>query len=73
MRGAASAAGTALAEYGPGQFEVNLHHSPDALLACDQAIRFKRLVRGVASKHGMEATFMPKPYAEWRAAARTST
>lgn len=54
--------GTALAEYGPGQFEVNLHHSSDALVACDQAIRFKRLVRGVAARHGMEATFMPKPY-----------
>lgn len=54
--------GTALAEYGPGQFEVNLQHSANALLACDQAIRFKRLVRGVASRHGMEATFMPKPY-----------
>ncbi|GFE91693.1 glutamine synthetase [Steroidobacter agaridevorans] len=54
--------GTALAEYGPGQFEVNLNHSSDALLACDQAIRFKRLVRGVAARHGMEATFMPKPY-----------
>jgi len=55
-------AGTALAEYGPGQFEVNLHHSADALRACDEAIRFKRLVRGVATRHGMEATFMPKPY-----------
>lgn len=55
-------AGTALAEYGPGQFEVNLHHSADALRACDEAIRFKRLVRGVALNHGMEATFMPKPY-----------
>jgi glutamine synthetase len=54
--------GTALAEYGPGQFEVNLQHSANALAACDQAIRFKRLVRGVAAKHGMEATFMPKPY-----------
>ncbi|HEY0940467.1 MAG TPA: glutamine synthetase family protein [Steroidobacter sp.] len=54
--------GTALAEYGPGQFEVNLLHSTDALAACDQAIRFKRLVRGVAARHGMEATFMPKPY-----------
>ena len=54
--------GTALAEYGPAQFEVNLHHCADALLACDQAIRFKRLVRGVAARHGMEATFMPKPY-----------
>ena len=54
--------GTALAEYGPGQFEVNLHHSNDALAACDEAIRFKRLVRAVAIRHGMEATFMPKPY-----------
>ncbi|MFL6576046.1 MAG: glutamine synthetase family protein [Povalibacter sp.] len=55
-------AGTVLAEYGPGQFEVNLQHSPDVLAACDEAIRFKRLVRGVATRHGMEATFMPKPY-----------
>jgi glutamine synthetase len=54
--------GTVLAEYGPGQFEVNLHHVDDPLLACDHAIRLKRLVRGVALRHGMEATFMPKPY-----------
>lgn len=57
-------AGTVLAEYGPGQFEVNLHHVPDALAACDHAIRLKRLVRGVALAHGMEATFMAKPYRE---------
>jgi glutamine synthetase len=54
--------GTVLAEYGPGQFEVNLHHVADPLLACDHAIRLKRLVKGVALAHGMEATFMPKPY-----------
>jgi glutamine synthetase len=54
--------GTVLAEYGPGQFEVNLHHVDDALLACDHAIRLKRLVKGVALRHGFEATFMPKPY-----------
>lgn len=57
-------AGTALAEYGPGQYEVNLHHVDDALTACDHAIRLKRIVKGVALKHGMEATFMPKPYAD---------
>jgi glutamine synthetase len=56
--------GTVLAEYGPGQFEVNLHHVGDALLACDHAIRLKRLIKGVALQHGMEATFMPKPYRE---------
>lgn len=55
--------GTALAEYGPGQFEVNLHHIADPLVACDQAIRLKRLVKGVALQHGIDATFMPKPYA----------
>ncbi len=54
--------GTVLAEYGPGQFEVNLHHVDDALTACDHAIRLKRLVKGVALQHGIEATFMPKPY-----------
>jgi glutamine synthetase len=54
--------GTVLAEYGPGQFEVNLHHVDDALRACDHAIRLKRLVKGVALQFGMEATFMPKPY-----------
>ena len=55
--------GTVLAEYGPGQFEVNLHHT-DALAACDHAIRLKRLIKGVALQHGMDATFMAKPYRE---------
>jgi glutamine synthetase len=54
--------GTALAEYGPGQFEINLQHVSDAGRACDHAIRLKRLVKGVAQRHGMEATFMAKPY-----------
>lgn len=54
----------ALAEYGPSQWEVNLRHAPDALAACDQATRFKRIVKGVALNHGLEATFMAKPYAD---------
>ena len=53
---------SALAEYGPGQFEVNLSHRADALLACEEALRFKRAVKGVARAHGCEATFLPKPY-----------
>ncbi len=56
--------GTALAEYGPAQYEVNLQHVDDACIACDHAIRLKRIVRAVALRHGMEATFMPKPYAD---------
>jgi glutamine synthetase len=55
---------TALAEYGPGQFEVNLAHCADAVLCCDQAVRFKRLVKCVARHHGMDATFLAKPYAD---------
>jgi glutamine synthetase len=54
----------ALAEYGPGQFEVNLAHGADALAACDQAVRFKRIVKCVARHHGMDATFLAKPYAD---------
>lgn len=52
----------ALAEYGPGQFEVNLQHRADALQACDEALRLKRIVRSVAREYGWDATFLPKPY-----------
>jgi glutamine synthetase len=55
---------TALAEYGPNQWEVNLRHVADARRACDQAIRFKRIVKGIAHQRGLEATFMAKPYAD---------
>lgn len=53
-----------IAEYGPGQYEINFHHMDDALRAADTALLFRRLVRGVVSRHGMEATFMAKPYSE---------
>jgi glutamine synthetase len=56
--------GAALAECGPNQWEVNLRHVDDAREACDQAIRFKRIVKGVAHRNGVEATFMAKPYAD---------
>lgn len=55
---------TLIAEYGPGQFEVNFHHTGDVLAAAETAMLFRRLVRGVVTKHGLEATFMAKPYAE---------
>ncbi len=51
-----------VAEYGIGQYEVNLHHVDDPLLAADQAVLLKRLVKGVARSLGMDATFMAKPY-----------
>ncbi|WP_071673543.1 glutamine synthetase family protein [Nioella nitratireducens] len=55
---------TLIAEYGPGQFEVNFHHTDDVLAAAETAVFFRRLVRGIVNRHGMEATFMAKPYAD---------
>ncbi len=54
---------TLIAEFGPGQFEINFHHSDDVLGAADTALLFRRLVRNVVARHGYEATFMAKPYA----------
>jgi glutamine synthetase len=56
---------TLIAEYGPGQFEINFHHTDDVLAAADDALIFRRLVRATARKHGMSATFMAKPYADY--------
>jgi len=57
-------ASTAVAEYAPGQFEINLQHVADPVLACDQAILLKRIIKSMSRKHGFSATFMAKPYAD---------
>ena len=54
----------AISEYAPGQFEMTLAHKADALRACDDAIMHKRMVKSIAARHGMDATFMAKPFAE---------
>ncbi|MEM1433130.1 MAG: glutamine synthetase family protein [Pseudomonadota bacterium] len=54
----------AIAEYGRGQFEVNLKHQPDALKAADDAQLFKYLVKRVANQFGLGATFMAKPHGD---------
>ncbi len=51
-------------ENGPAQYEINLEHARDPLKAADDALLMKRIIKGVASKHGFKATFMAKPYAE---------
>ncbi len=53
---------TAVAEYAPGQFEINLQHVANPVLACDHAVLLKRLIKGVAARHGYDASFMAKPY-----------
>lgn len=65
VRTAAAAQGlptdTIISEAAPGQFEVNLYHKDDALSAADDSILLRRLIDGVARRHGLRATFMAKP------------
>ena len=44
-----------------GQFEMNWEYD-DALKTADRHIFFKYMVKAIAEKHGMRATFMPKPF-----------
>jgi len=54
---------TLMSEYAPGQFEITLQHRADALRAVDESVMFKRVLRGVAARHGLIACFMAKPFA----------
>ena len=51
-------------EFSPGQWEINTHHQQDAVLAGTHALLLRRIVKGVARKHGFGATFMAKPFAD---------
>lgn len=51
----------AINEYGPGQQEISVRHA-DALTAADHQMKFRDTVRGVALRHGLLASFTPKPY-----------
>jgi glutamine synthetase len=44
-----------------GQFEMNWEYD-DALKTADKHSFFKFMVKSVAEKHGLRATFMPKPF-----------
>ena len=57
-------AGTTTSEFAPGQFEINLHHIDDPVLACDHAVLLKRTIKAVARQHGFVACFMAKPFEE---------
>ncbi len=45
-----------------GQFEMNWDYN-DAVVTADQHAFFKYMVKAIAEKHGLRATFMPKPFA----------
>ena len=44
-----------------GQFEMNWDFS-DCLTTADRHVFFKFMTKSIAEKHGMRATFMPKPF-----------
>lgn len=47
-------------EVAPGQHEIDFKYA-DAVEAADQIQTFKLVVKNIAKKHGLYATFMPKP------------
>lgn len=47
-------------EVAPGQHEIDFKYS-DALDVADKIMTFKMVVRSTAQRHGLHATFMPKP------------
>ena len=44
-----------------GQFEMNWDYA-DSLITADRHVFFKFMVKSLAEKHGLRATFMPKPF-----------
>ena len=44
-----------------GQFEMNWNYD-DCLITADRHVFFKYMVKSLAEKHGLRATFMPKPF-----------
>jgi glutamine synthetase len=47
-------------EVAEGQHEINFKYA-DALVCADNTVTFKWVVKSIARKHGLHATFMPKP------------
>jgi glutamine synthetase len=55
---------TTTSEFAAGQFEINLHHVSDPILACDHAVLLKRAIKAIARQHGFVACFMAKAFEE---------
>lgn len=51
-------------ELSASQYELNLTHVADPLLAADHAQMLKQVIKGVSQKHGFIATFMAKPFGD---------
>jgi glutamine synthetase len=51
-------------ESGPGQHEMSIRYA-QALQAADCQIAFRETVRGIALRHGLRASFLPKIFADY--------
>lgn len=49
-------------ESGAAQYELNMLHVDNPVLAARQILMTKRLIKGIAERHGLVASFMPKPF-----------
>lgn len=50
-------------ELGPAQQEISINHGP-LLIAADRQIAVRETARGVALRHGLIASFAPKPFSD---------
>jgi glutamine synthetase len=50
-------------EDGPGQFEIDFNYA-EALTMADRLTFFKLMAKEIAHRHGLIASFMPKPFAD---------
>ena len=50
-------------EKAPAQHEIDFHYD-EAMVTADNLMTFKMVVKTIAKRHGLHATFMPKPKSE---------
>lgn len=51
-------------EYAPAQYEINMAHSADTMALADHVIQMQRSIFTTAARHGLIASFMPKPMSD---------
>ncbi|MFT7286410.1 MAG: glutamine synthetase [Halieaceae bacterium] len=49
-------------ESAPSQYEINMQHVDNPVLAARQVLMMKRLIKEIARQHDLVASFMPKPF-----------
>ena len=51
-------------EIAPAQHEIDFHYD-EAMITADNLMTFKMVVKTIAKRHGLHATFMPKPKSDY--------